>query len=240
MIKTRPAASTDPNAKAKGIHHLAFSTADMKGQIEFFSDVLGMPLVAIFPMHGVPGATHCFLEASAHCLISFVQLPAIAEIEIEYGRTHAGNGALPSAPGTLQHLALNVDDQTELLGLRDRIRSRGVNVLGPIDHGMCHSIYFAGPEGLTLEIATSSEAIDAEQWIDPEAARSVGIDARTLQRFARPSLFESPGQAVAQPPYDPAKPHMLYPKAVYEQLLAMTDEQVAAAVSYSEPPVPRP
>ena len=40
--------------KAQGVHHIAFSTADMKGQIEFFSDVLAMPLVAIFPMHGVP------------------------------------------------------------------------------------------------------------------------------------------------------------------------------------------
>ena len=71
--------------KATGVHHLAFSTADMKGQIEFFSDVLGMPLVAIFAMHGVPGGIHAFLEGSPQCLLSFVQLPAISEIEIEYG-----------------------------------------------------------------------------------------------------------------------------------------------------------
>ena len=31
--------------KARGVHHIAFCTADMKGQLEFFSDVLGMPLV---------------------------------------------------------------------------------------------------------------------------------------------------------------------------------------------------
>ena len=31
---------------------------------------------------------------------------------------------------------------------------------------------------------------------------------------------------------------MLYPKAVYEQMLKMTDEQVAAASSFTEPPVP--
>ena len=112
--------------KAQGVHHIAFSTADMKGQIEFFSDVLAMPLVAIFPMHGVPGGIHAFLEGKYDCLISFVQLPAIADIEIEYGKTHAGNGALPSAPGTMQHLALVVDNDEELLALRDRIRSRGV------------------------------------------------------------------------------------------------------------------
>ena len=34
---------TNPN----GIHHLALSTGDMKGQIEFFTDVLGMRLMAL-------------------------------------------------------------------------------------------------------------------------------------------------------------------------------------------------
>lgn len=224
--------------KANGVHHLAFSTADMKAQIEFFSDVLGMPLVAIFPMHGVPGGIHAFLEGSPQCLLSFVQLPAMAEIEIEYGKTHAGSGSLPSAPGTLQHLAFRVDDHDELLALRDRIRSRGVNVLGPIDHGMCRSIYFAGPEGLTLEIATSEEAIDPAHWIDPEAAESVGIDAEQLARFATPDDYQRPDEPVRQPAYDPAQPHMVYPKAMYEQLLKMTDEQLSEAVSYTEPPVP--
>ena len=232
--------SVEANTQANGVHHIALSTADMKGQVEFFSDVLGMPLVAIFPMHGVPGGTHCFLEASAHCLVSFVQLPAIADIEIEYGKTHAGSGALPSAPGTLQHLALNVDDLEELLTLRDRIRSRGINVLGPVDHGMCQSIYFAGPEGLTLEIASSQDPIDPREWIDPEAADSVGIDSETLARYASPEAFARPAEPISQPPYDPAMPHMRYPQAVYDRLLQMTDEQVAAAVSFSEPPVPRP
>ena len=224
--------------QANGVHHIAFSTADMKAQLEFFSDVLGLPLVAIFPMHGVPGAIHAFLEASPRCLISFVQLPTMADIEIEFGKTHAGNGALPSAPGTLQHLALAVDDHDELLALRDRIRSRGVNVLGPIDHGMCRSIYFAGPEGLTLEIATSSEAVDPTRWIDPEAARAAGLDESALARLRNPEDFVRPAAPIPQPAFDPRKPHMRYPPQIYEQLLEMTDEQVSAAVSYSEPPVP--
>jgi len=76
--------------KARGVHHIAFSTADMKGQLEFFSDVLGMPLVAIFPMHGVPGGIHAFLEGSADCLISFVQLPAIANVNTIAGSTSTG------------------------------------------------------------------------------------------------------------------------------------------------------
>ena len=36
--------------KVEGLHHLADCTADMKGQIEFFTDNLGMELVALYWM----------------------------------------------------------------------------------------------------------------------------------------------------------------------------------------------
>jgi catechol 2,3-dioxygenase-like lactoylglutathione lyase family enzyme len=223
--------------KANGVHHLAISTADIKGQIEFFSDVLGMELVALFPMHGVPGGLHGFLEGSPQCLISFVQLPANADVAIEFGKTHSGNGASPSAPGSMQHLALKVDSDEALIDLRNRIRSRGVNVIGPIDHGMCRSIYFAGPESMTLEIATSNEALNAEEWIDPETVREAGISPEELERYKRPEDYKSPAEPLPQPKMDPSKPHMRYPRAVYEQMLKATDEEIAANISYTDPPV---
>ena len=43
-----------------------------------------------------------------------------------------------------------------------------------------------------------------------------------------------------QPAFDPAKPHMVYPQAVYEHLLAMPDDVLAKAASYATPPVPQP
>jgi catechol 2,3-dioxygenase-like lactoylglutathione lyase family enzyme len=223
--------------KANGVHHLAISTANIKSQIEFFTDVLGMELVALFEMHGVPGGLHGFVEGSPQCLISFVQLPANAEIEIEFGKTHSGNGASPSAPGSMQHLALKVDTNEALIDLRNRIRSRGVNVIGPIDHGMCRSIYFGGPESMTLEIATSSAAVDAAAWIDPEIVREAGISDEELERFKRPDDYESPAVPIPQPEMDPTKPHMQYPSAVYTQMLKMSDEEVEASASYPDPPV---
>jgi hypothetical protein len=45
----------------------------------------------------------------------------------------------------------------ELVAMRDRTRSRGLTIVGLLDHGMCHSIYFAGPENLSLEIPTSAK-----------------------------------------------------------------------------------
>ncbi|CAN5806142.1 MAG: VOC family protein [Ilumatobacteraceae bacterium] len=221
-----------------GVHHLAVSTADIKGQLEFFTDVLGCELVALYWMHGVEGAWHGFVRLHDTSYVAFVQMAGIAEVPAEVGVTHAGHGGGVSAGGTMQHVAFDVAGEAELLAVRDRIRSRGINVMGPIHHGLCSSIYFAGPEGLTLEVATSSEPIDGDRWIDPEVVRLAGISPDDLERFRRPAGFEPAGEPVPQPPVDHERPQMAYPAAVLERLMGMADEDFTARMSMTEPPVP--
>lgn len=222
-----------------GIHHLAFMAADIKKHIAYFSEVMGCPLVALFDMHGVPGGLHAFLRLNDHSYFSIVQLPGVADAPIVIGQTHAGTGAGTSAAGTLQHLAFNVDSLADLVGIRDRIRSHGINVIGPIDHGMCQSIYFAGPDSMTLEVATSSGALDPDRWIDPTVLAKAGISDEEAKAFRNPAPFagESP---VPQPAYDPQKPHLAYPKEAYLKMLAVPDEVLTATASYAEPPVKAP
>ena len=148
--------------QVNGVHHLAIMTADVKAQIEFFSDVLGMKLKALYWMHNVDGYFHAFLELNPSCCVAFVAAPAVKDIPTTFGGSHAGNPVKPCAAGAMQHVAFNVDDDAALLAMRDRIRSRGVRVMGPLDHGFCKSIYFGGPENLVLEVSTSARAIDAE------------------------------------------------------------------------------
>lgn len=221
-----------------GIHHIAIMTGDMKKQIEFFSDVLGTPLVAIFDMHGVPGGIHAFLKLDGGCYFSLVQLPETADIPITLGITHAGTGAGNSAPGTMQHLAFYVKDEALLLAMRDRIRTKGVNVIGPLNHGMCKSIYFAGPEQLTLEVACPGMPVSADRWVDPSVLEKVGITPEEAQVYANPDGYAGEGGAVKQPDYSPAKPHMAYPEDRYKMMLAVPDEALAAMSEHSEPPVP--
>jgi catechol 2,3-dioxygenase-like lactoylglutathione lyase family enzyme len=217
-----------------GVHHLAIMAGDIKKHIAFFSEVVGFPLVALFDMHGVPGGLHAFLRMNDYGYFSIVQLPDVDHIPIELGRTHAGSGALPSAPGTLQHLAFRVDSEAELLAMRDRVRSHGINVIGPIDHGMCQSIYFAGPDQMTLEVATSAAAIDPEQWIDPSTLAKAGISPEEARRFQAPAAYTGPSP-VPQPPYDPQQPHMIYPEEIYRKLLSMPDSAVTKKFSYATP-----
>lgn len=217
-----------------GVHHLAISTCDIKQQIEFFTDVLGGELKALYWMHGVDGTFHGFVELSPSCYIAFVQHPGNTDRN-ELGVTHAGNAGGPLPGGTMQHVALHVDTLDDLLALRDRIRSRGIVALGPIDHGMCQSLYFAGPEGLCLEIATGGH-IDERAWIDPEVVALAGISAEELERYVRPAEFHRPESPLPQPTPDPAKPNLVYSPEAYRRIVAMPDDAFWHSVD-REPPV---
>ena len=218
-----------------GVNHLAISTNDMKAQLSFFAEVLGCPTKALYWMHGVKGCYHGFAELSETSYVAFVQHPSNPE-EVQWGVTHAGNGGEPVTKGTMQHVAFNVDDFEELSALRDRIRSHGIQVLGPIDHGFIQSMYFAGPEGLSLEVCTGSN-INAEAWVDPEVRDLCGIDNDEMEALKHPDDFNPPAEPLANPPFDPDKPHMHYPPAALEKVMTIPDEVVWERFSETAPPV---
>src|SRR5229473_6806493 len=116
-----------------GIHHLAICTKDIKTQIEFFTQVCGMELEALYWMHGVKNTFHGFLKLGNSSSIAFVASPEIGEIQPQKGVSHAAWTAAPVAAGVMQHVALNVEDETALLAIRDRVRTHGHWVMGPID-----------------------------------------------------------------------------------------------------------
>lgn len=109
--------------------------------------------------------------------------------------------------------------------------------MGPIEHGMCTSIYFAGPEQLSLEISTSPAPIDGDHWIDPEVVELAGISDEELQRYRSPAPFIRPAEPVPQPPLDAPGPRMAFPDKVYARLMTMADDELTARMSETEPPV---
>jgi hypothetical protein len=189
----------------------------------------------------VDETVHAFLRLGDTCSLALVQSPAMQRIDPALGVSHPGFTAGDVAGGAMQHVAFNVDGMDQLLTMRDRLRTHGHWVMGPIDHGMCHSIYATAPEGLMIEFSCSSEAIDAEQWIDPAVVAFCGIDADELARYRRPPAFASQHGAVAQP--DPhAQPNFVFPEEWRERgelLLQLSDADMSAMLSVPTPPVPR-
>ncbi|MEM1332248.1 MAG: VOC family protein [Actinomycetota bacterium] len=225
-----------PDLRPNGVNHLALATRDMKAQLQFWGDVLGCPTKALYWMHGVEGCFHGFVELAPESYVAFVQSDD-NPTEAIWGVTHAGNAADAVTVGTMQHVAFNVDTLDELLTMRDRIRSRGVQVMGPIDHGMIKSIYFAGPEHLSLEISVG-RAIDAEQWIDPEVQELCGISDAELAALKEPATFDRPDEPVPQPDFDESQPSLHYPPAVLRAIMGMSDADMWTNVSFPTPPVP--
>ena len=220
-----------------GVHHLAICTKNMKEQIEFFTQVVGMELVALYWMHGVKNTYHGFVRLGDSSSIAFVQGPESGEIQPQTGVSHASWTAGLVAPGAMQHLALNVDTEEDLLTMRDRVRSHGHWVMGPLDHGFCKSIYFAGPEGMMLEFSTSEgETIDAASWIDPEVVKLNGISLEELEQYKNPPAFESQGGAVQNPEVDLHNPPMQFPPG-QEVIYRMSDKDVTEKLSETTPPV---
>ena len=226
-------------AHLNGVHHVAFMTADVKMQIEFFSDVLGMKLKALYWMHNVDGYFHAFMELNDNSSVAFVFAPMVKDIPVEKGISHAGNPIKPCSAGVMQHIAFSVNTDSELLAMRDRIRSKGVRVLGPLDHGFCQSIYFAGPEDLALEISTSPRGIDEKAWIDPEVVALNQISEIELAQYKNPASYERDKNTspVAQPASSTGKPEYSEMDSAFAAAFDLPDEVVTKELSESTPPV---
>lgn len=107
--------------------------------------------------------------------------------------------------------------------------------MGPIDHGMCKSMYLAAPEGIVLELATSTARIEVDEWLDPEVVALCGIDETEVARFRSPSAFTDQAGAVPQP--DPARRPDLHLPPEMEALRSMGDVEIAALMDFPTPPV---
>lgn len=219
-----------------GIHHIAIMSANMKEQLTFFTQVMGFPLVGLFEMHGVPGGKHAFLKMAEDSFFSVVELAGIDEIPSTLGVTHAGTGAGKCAAGVTQHIAFRVPDEAGLIAMRNRIRSHGVPAIGPIGHGFCKSIYFAGPEGLTLEVSFAVSKIDPKLWVDPAMLAECGISGAEAEAMLNPAPCNA-ASAVPQPAYDESKPQLAYPLDTLKAILGAPDEAITMQGSYNEPPV---
>ncbi len=223
-------------ATFNGVHHAAFIANDMKAQIEFFTQVVGMKLVGLFPMHGVEGASHCFLEAGKDCYLSFVEIKDVS-VEPVHGVSHAVDVSGVVAGGVMQHIAFNCDTMAELLDLRDRLRSNGYCVFGPLDHGVSHSIYLGAPEGILLEFATAEgcQPFSIERWIESETCTLLDMSAEDVKRYVDPPDFAGQGGAVPPPDPETSVYPTPIPRPMFEALGHLSDEELHKALSFEAP-----
>jgi catechol-2,3-dioxygenase len=70
----------------------------------------------------------------------------------------------------VQHIAFKVGSEPELEETQARLRSAGIEVIGPTDHTIFKSIYFFDPNGHRVELAADTATpemmnkLDAVKW----------------------------------------------------------------------------
>jgi len=133
------------------IHHVAYRCHDARQTVEFYRDLLGMRFLMAFAEDRVPSTKepdpymHVFLDAGAGNVLAFFELP-----------TRPSMGRDPNTPAWVQHIALELGSLEELDSAKKNLIEKCIDVLGPVDHGLFHSIYFFDPNGHRLELAVNT------------------------------------------------------------------------------------
>lgn len=135
-----------PRLRLDGVDHLAFVTWRPRATLEFYTEVLGMPLVHAITATGwvtddYPDFVHFFFDMGRGNRIAFFYYFDLPE-----------EGPPSDLMHRSRHLAFHVDTDQELLAWRARLKAHGVRVTTPLAHELIESIYFDDPNGIQLEI----------------------------------------------------------------------------------------
>jgi glyoxylase I family protein len=137
----------------KRIHHVAYRCKDAKETVEFYQRVLDMDFVLAIAEDQVPSPKapdpymHVFLDAGMGNVLAFFELPNSDTM-----------GRDPHTPEWVQHIAFELSDMDALREAREKLITEGLDVVGPVNHGIFQSIYFFDPNGHRLELAVNTQS----------------------------------------------------------------------------------
>src|ERR1017187_8283313 len=110
----------------KGINHLALVCSDMARTVDFYTNVLGMPLVKIIELPFGMGQ-HFFFDVGGGDCIAFFWFPDAPPPAPGVASASAlpGRGDLATAHGSMNHVAFDVDPEL-IEGYTARLRAKGI------------------------------------------------------------------------------------------------------------------
>ena len=171
----------------RGVNHLALTCRDMKRTVEFYSGVLGMPLIKTIDLPRGMGQ-HFFFDIGNGDSLAFFWFPDAPESEP--GITHpahmVGKGSLTTAHASMNHVAFDVAPD-KIDEYRERLAKAGIDVTPVVNHDdsesqaskeitpttFVRSLYFRDPDGIMLEFAAWTRELDERDVnVEPAAAAS--------------------------------------------------------------------
>ncbi len=155
------------------IHHVAYRCRDARETVDFYREHLGMSFKLAIAEDRVPSTgeedpyMHVFLDAGMGNVLAFFELPNAPAMDRDR-----------NTPEWVQHIAFEVPTREELLATKERLEAAGIDVLGPVNHGIFDSIYFFDPNGHRLELAWNKGS-------EEDLARLKAVADEMLEEWSR-------------------------------------------------------
>lgn len=162
-----------------GVDHTARPTWKLKETVEFYRDVLGLPLVHTISARGWGPVTHpdflhfFFDSGNGSTIAFFYYLGSDAPQGIKdrpYMRPAPDDHVFDAT-----HTAWLVDTAEELRAWKARLESRGVEVSVETTHEVIESIYFRDPNGYFIEITRKLRPVNRIDSVDASATLEAAI-----------------------------------------------------------------
>jgi catechol 2,3-dioxygenase-like lactoylglutathione lyase family enzyme len=160
----------------RGINHLALVCRDMERTVDFYTNVLGMPLIKTIELPFDMGQ-HFFFDVGNGDSLAFFWFPKAPEPApgVASPRTLPAEGDLTSAIGSMNHVAFDVPPQ-KIDEYLLKLRAKGIEAADIMNHDdselgvskevhdgtFVRSIYFFDPDGILLEFAAWTRELTEE------------------------------------------------------------------------------
>jgi catechol 2,3-dioxygenase-like lactoylglutathione lyase family enzyme len=200
---------TNTEFEIRGVNHLALTCRDMAKTVEFYRDILGMPLTKTIDLPGGMGQ-HFFFDIGNGDSLAFFWFPNAPERQPGFASPQAlpGEGSMVTAHGSMNHIAFDVAPE-KFDEYYARLKAKGVHVSMVMNHDdsphqvsrdvhpgvFVRSVYFFDPDGACLEFAAwtrpMTEADVAHDPMTAEGVKAEGVIVKTAKR-EEPAL--APGE----------------------------------------------
>jgi catechol 2,3-dioxygenase-like lactoylglutathione lyase family enzyme len=157
----------NPNYDLRGINHIALVCKDMGRTVDFYTNVLGMPLIKTLELPNGMGQ-HFFFDCGGGNSVAFFWFPnaPAAAPGVASTANLVSEGDIATCHGSMNHLAFDVSPEA-IDEYHDRLVARGVHVTQVVNHDdtpttsspeinettFVRSLYFFDPDGIQLEFA---------------------------------------------------------------------------------------
>ena len=169
----------------RGVNHLALVCKDMARTVEFYRDLLGMPLIKTINLPNDSGQ-HFFFDAGNGDALAFFWFPDAPDgvPGVTHPAHQLGQGSLTTAHASMNHVAFDVPAD-KIDAYQKKLVAAGIDVtpvihhdespmqasLKPTDSTFVKSIYFKDPDGVMLEFAAWTRELD-ERDVNVEPQRA--------------------------------------------------------------------